>query len=768
MRSIFQNFWYILKKFKTSSILNLLGLSVSLALFTVSFLQAEYDFSYDTVFKKHKNIYQLFLKMNNSDVEFPVITAFIAEKMANDFAEVKNYCIATYMGADMPESDFTVLNEESVQHGAHYVEVTSGFLDVFTPEITSGNIKKIFEGSNYALISENTAKKIFGEKDPVGEVLIKKDNSLQLTIAAVYKDFPERCSFVNGIYAKMPETNDDPNNFNLDYYGYFKIDKVNIDTLTTKINNNWLTGFISTFISEQRFVPLNEVHYTVDGGSRNITLSLLAIGILILIISYINFINFSVALAPARIRELNIRKILGEKNTKMRFTIAFEACLFSLVSFVLSLFIIYFINNSFINELLSADLTLQNNAVVFLLLAFFVGIIGFIIGLYPAFYITNFQPATVLNGKLALSGKGAGLRNTLVTIQFFASITLIILSFLFKMQHDFMHKESWKFERDNIVYVPTDQDAQHEAFFSDLKTNPDISDYTYSSFLPGEVGAFIGTTYKQEKVITLAAWDVAHNFLDFFGIPIAEGKNFSNDTTRQIIINKKVITDHELENEDLLGNYFISGATTAGIIDNITFQSLDKPIGTLAFFKGYSQNTIRYILIKINGQNTEQVIDFIEQSWKKTHTENFDIHFLNEAIDKQYKKQNELAKLITLFGFLSLLIALMGVYGMVIFNGKYKAKEIAIRKVNGSTVKEIIFMLNKTILIQLGIAFIVAVPVSYYIINKWLENFAFKIHIYWWVFLLSLIIVLIITTITVSYQSYKSATANPIKALNNE
>lgn len=762
MPSILQNFLFVLKRFKTSSVLIIVGLSVALAVFTVSFLQAEYDFSYDRGFKKHNDIYQLWMKIGSTNMEIPVITDFIANDMARDFAEVKSYCLTTYSEKDRPKQTF-FLPDDTKEYESHYVEATAGLLDVFLPEIIEGDVSPIFEAPGRAMIPQSWAKTIFGSEDPIGKVLIRKGHDQQLVITAIYKDFPERSTLLNGIYTYLPDRGDSSNSFNLNFYGFFEIDKQNVDTLTAKINNNWLEGFIGTWITDMRFVPLKEIHYEYDKGSRNTTLSLLAIGIVILIISYINFINFAVALAPARVRELNIRKILGERDSKLRFVVASEAALFSLVSYILSLLIIYSVSRSFISDFLAVDLTLTNHVPLLTLLAVIVAGVGFLIGLYPAVYTTKFQPATVLNGKFALSGKGTGLRNTLITIQFFASITLIIVSLLIKMQHDFIHKESWKFERDNIVYVTTNKDMQYEAFMGELDSSPIITDYTYSAFLPSTVGQYNGGEYK-DKTITIALWTVAPNFMDFFGVPLWEGNSFSDDDSRQLIINKKALEAYELE--EIIGDSLL-GAKVIGIIEDITFQPLERAIDPMGFYKGSPEDALGFFLIKINSNNIPQAFDFIEQAWKKTHTGDYDIHFLDDSFDRLYKKQNDLAKLITLFGGIALLIALMGVYGIILFNAKYKAKEIAIRKVNGSSTEEIILMLNQTILIQLAIAFVVALPVAYYTISKWLESFAYKTAIHWWLFPLGGLIVLLITVITVSWQSYRSATANPTKALNN-
>ena len=590
MNSILQNFLFVLKRFRTSSVLVILGLSIAMAVFTVSFLQAEYDLSYDRGFKKHKDIYLLNMKMGTMSIDFPVTFAFLADNMARDFGELKNHCLTSQL-IGQPKREFRLLNDASddKKYEMDYVTTTSGFFDVFTPQIIAGDVTGIFEEAGRAMISEGWAKTLFGNESAIGRILIKEGDDSQLVITAVYKDFSKRSTLINGVYTQIPEKERASDHYSINTMAFFEIEKPNVEPLMEKVNNgDWLSensfgGMITGF----SLTSFTDIHYLFshyqsnDGGSQNATLSLLAIGIVILIIAYINFINFAIALSPARVRELNIRKILGESDLKLRFVLAFEAALFSFCSYVLSLLILHFINDSFIRDFLSIDLGLMANLKTLILLAASVTLAGFLIGIYPAFYTTKFQPATVLNGKFALSGKGAGLRNVLITIQFFASITLIIVSIQIKMQHDFMHRESWKFERDNIVYVPTSKDMQYEAFMAELKTNPNITDYTYSAALPGGGGASYYAEGGEGNSVTIAGWYVAPNFLDFFGIPVKEGEGFSDDESRQSILNQKA--KDAFESENIIGETLFKQAKVCGIIEDISFLPLSMKIDPMAF-----------------------------------------------------------------------------------------------------------------------------------------------------------------------------------------
>jgi len=774
MKAIFRNFFFVLKRFRTSSILNILGLSVAFAVFSVTMIQVYYDFSYDRNFKNSNDVY-LFSCFWTSDSHREEVSSISESKeMSDKFPEIKNYCLL--------KNNKNVLFDVRDKDG-NVTEITEninksslGLLSVFTPEIIIGDARSALTERNKALISESTAHKFFGENNPVGQFIFMHDSITPLTVVAVCKDFPENCTVRNGIFVQIP--NEKINDY--DYKVYLEVKHEDVTKLVTRLNSKEFDKKNparslkdhSKFIAE--LIPLTKIHLhypEIGNGNLTGTLSLFAIGLLTLIIAYINFLNFSMAMAPARVRGLNIQKIHGANPLKLKFTIAFEASLFSLLSFLLALLYISFFKESSINEYFPADLSLWNNWTLLSVIGASSILFGAIWGLYPAHYVTSFQPAMALSGSFVLSERSRKLRNTLITIQFISAISLIIISVFIKIQHDYMQNYSWGIQKENIIYLPAKElKTNIKAFGDELKKNPQVVDYTASGSVPGDMSLTWALKDFDGKYVTPVIWPVRSNFLDFFGVKIIEGRNFietDNSGKPKIIFNQEFLRKYQLKN--LVGKEFpfLQNADIVGIAKDINFESLKLPIRPMAFVVlGDSWN--EWIFVKIIGENTPATIEYIRKTWEKYSNESFKPKFLDDSLTNLYRNENNLAKLISIFGLVIIIIAIMGVYGLVVFNARYKSKEIALRKVNGASVKEIMLMLNRSVLIQLAIAFVVAVPLAYYIVHRWLEQFAYKVPIYWWVFILAGLLVLAITVIIVSWQSYKAANANPVEAIKNE
>jgi len=335
-----------------------------------------------------------------------------------------------------------------------------------------------------------------------------------------------------------------------------------------------------------------------------------------------------------------------------------------------------------------------------------------------------------------------------------------------------MQTYSWGIQKENIVYVPYGQlKIKMKTFGDELKKDPQILDCTASQFIPGDVGMMWGRDFEGKQV-SAVIWPVQPDFLRFFGVKVLEGRDFTEtDTIRgkqAFIFNQKFQKNFHLK--EIVGKVFSgfdNSLTIAGIAKNINFSSLRDTIQPMGFAT-FDESWMHWYFIKITGKNTPASIDYIKKTWEKYSDEDFKLKFLDQSMDDLYKNETNLAKLISLFGLITIVIAIMGVYGLIVFNARYKSKEIALRKVNGASVKEIMLMLNRSVLIQLLIAFVVSVPLAYYVVHRWLQQFAYKTPVYWWIFLLAGLLVFGITLVTVSWQSYNAATANPVDAIKNE
>jgi putative ABC transport system permease protein len=519
-----------------------------------------------------------------------------------------------------------------------------------------------------------------------------------------------------------------------------------------------------------RLIPLVKIHFSKLGtGNLTITLSLLVIGIVALVIAYINFINFSLVMAPLRVKSLNVRKIFGAQTGLLKVTVASESVIFSVIAFLLSIFFMNIIHKNLPNDFFSANMSISNNWLLFVFTGIFIAVLGFIIGLYPAHYATSFKPAATLSGSLSKSQKNVMIRNMLTTIQFTIAVALIIIVVFIRWQCSYAVNYSWGIQKENIVYLSSfylnandKQDKRNEmlSFTTELKRNPQVLDCTVSDYMPG-------SEPDKEKEINdgWIGWATADNFLDFFGVHVIEGIDLLNlpSPAAQIVVNKKFAQSENVKIGDIL-----MGGEIAGIIEDVNFENLNHSVRSMFFFQKLTPFRNPWIFIKIAGNDTKNTVSYIKSVWDKFSSRPLELHFLDSHLDGLYKKENSMANLLTIVSIIAIIIALMGIYGLIIFNIRQKEKEIALRKIAGATVWDILLLLNRRVLIQLVTAFALAAPAAYYIANRWLETFAYKISLQWWVFVLCWLLMVAITVATVCMQTYRAATKNPIEALKTE
>ena len=771
MNTLFTNFIHVLKRFQTSSFINIIGLSAALMVFFVVLMQVYYDFTYD---KEYRNADRIVLFNNYGANNGQFVNFQTPAYISSRLPEVETYC----MCANWENETFDMDKGNSMPetYNIPISRVTQSFWKVFTPDVIIGDTTGIFSSPGYAMLSEKIAKRLFGNENPIGKALRYHNGTGQLTVRAVCRNFPDNVSLRNALYTYLPEDREEQWN----YQAYFLIHPKSLKEINRKINTKEVRGEEYIKYQEEhpedqsryRLSSLNDL-YLYDTKRINATLSLLAIGVVTLLIGFVNFINLSLAMAPLRIRGINIRKILGINKTMLRFIISMESVLFTALALIIAFFGIYLLKGSVFAQGLFPiiDISLESYIGLLATASVIILLLAFAIGLYTMRYSTSVDESEALKGSFATGVKGVKLRNVLIITQFTAAIVLICISIFIKKQSDYMQNYDWGFPKKNIVYVPlTGMGGNVQSFGQELLRDSRINNYCITSNLPGRIGMRWGRGFEG-KQINLYVWPVDDRFFDFFNIPIIAGRKPENtdSITSQIVVNEAFLKKYNFD-ESIVGKdlYAFGPGRIQAVAKNVNFQSLRDSIKPMAFGVLVNWQYSNIMLVKLNGTEMPNTIKFIEQTWNKFSKEPFEVHFLDEEMDNLYQKEMNMAKLIGLFGFIIVIIAVMGVYGLIAFNARYKAKEIAIRKVNGSTVREIILMLNRNVLLQLGIAYLIAIPVAWFITKKWLENFAYKIPVYWWVFLLGGLIVLLITLLTVSAQSYQAAVKNPTKALNLE
>ena len=641
------------------------------------------------------------------------------------------------------------------------------------------------------MVPRSLADKLFGEDiSAVGKTLRAEENiwtkSAKLfTIGAVYKDFPENTQLRNVVYTAIdPDYN--INNFSSSIWVcYLLIDNPAMaDEVADNFNRHFDFKKIYHEGEQIRLVPLTDIYYmneTQDGGTfrsgnKEVTALLFGIALLIVIVAAINFTNFSTSLTPLRIKSINTQKVLGSSDTLLRRSLLIEAALISFMAWLVSLVIVWGLDWAEALPFIEADLSLVSNLPIVFLCGIVALVIGWLAGIYPAYYITSFPPALVLKGSFGLSPSGRKLRTTLICVQFVVSIVLIIGACFVQIQNSYMRNFSLGFDKDQVAIVELNEtmyNKHHDTYVNRLKENPGIEDVAFAMEKVGSKDGYNtnGGNYKGKDFqyfIIIAS----SNFLRVMGIPVIEGRDFSkaDELSDHVsyIFNRTAMEGLDMQVGDAFDSY--SSGHLVGFSDDVKFTSLRGGEDNIAFLVGnfgYSL-PISYIRLKA-GSDIHAVVGHIQETMRELDPSYpFNIEFYDEIFNHLYRKEENLRSLVTVFSLLAIIISLVGVFGLVVFETQYRRKEIGIRKVHGATVGEILLMFNKAYLRIVGICFVIAAPIAWQGVRMWLEGFAYKTPIHGWVFLIALLIVTVITLLTVSFQNWKAANENPVNSIKSE
>ena len=772
MKLTIKSIFTFLRRFIAPWTIAVAGLAIAYAVFYMIVVQVSFDLRFDRNFE---NADRIFL-YSRTGVGVPwgrSTGATLAEVgvIVSRYPEIQNFTHVRSMNIRFRITDDRTGEERFFDE--NMTTVNTEFIEMFQPRILLGDINRAIAStdSRYAILSESTARRMFGNENPIGEIIHYTTswwhpNVLEFIIVAIFADFPDNSSLKNGVYLLA--------NHHLGGVTYFEIDPRNRNRLLQRMNEEQVMARLVGVEEDDwriELTPLPRVHLSAEGeGNPVLIILLLTVGILLLVVSYINFLNFSVALTPVRMKNINLRKILGESTFMLRLSVVLETVFLSLVAFLLSILLIRFMNVGALADFFRADLALSEN----LGLLFFVGVIsilsGFLAGLYPAIYTTAFNPAMALSGSFSHTSHNKWLRNILTGLQFTVAIFLITTMLFINRQYNFMRNADWGIQTENVIYAQlhwTDRYFVND-FITELSRNPHIWDITASERLPGqERGQSWGNIPFGGTVINdLEIWHVKPNFFDFFGATIIQGEGFREHDRDRMILNRAFFREHNIVEEvntnfgDLRGNELV------GIVEDFNFQSLHRNISPVAFILINEENHhLNYVFVKTDGANTCQVIDFIRDTRRRFTQEPAEIRLLTETIQALYQAEHNTARLVSICGIIAIIVAITGLYGLVLFNARAKRKNIAIRRIHGASIVEILLMLNKNLFIQFAVSCLVAFPLAYYAVHRWLENFAYQTPMYWWVFALGGFIVLIVSLLTVSWESYKAASANPVKGI---
>lgn len=778
MKHIIQNLYFTIRNFKVATLLNILGLSVAFTVFMIIMIQVDYDRTFDKSYTDFEKIYRIDSEYDNTTkaiLSRPVSNIIFQQGQVESGCLIRNFASLVYLKAE--GSKQSTYFKESV-FGA-----SPSFTEVFDLEMIEGNPKALDQPQTI-IIAQSLAKKIFGEGNVLGKQLVTLSNST-LTVGGVYKDLPDNSTITNSIYTGLGDEN--INNWgNWNYSVYAKLKTKDNGTLNEivknelvklqQVNRNDFNKFnlVLTPISDLHFLTGVVYDKTPKIGEQTVYM-LFTIGILIILIAAINFTNFSMALSPRRLRSINTHKVLGANNLSLRIALIFESVLISCIAFILSLVIVHTFSLSSLSNLISVDINIQSQQLLIGITLLIATVTGIFSGLYPAIYITSFQPAMVLKGSFGLSPKGRQMRNILIGVQFVASLSLIICASLMYIQNKYMLQTPLGYDKDQLILaeINTNIYKNNRVFSQQLKSFSGIEAVTYSETILSTGDQYMnwGRKYKDEE-ITYYCLPVDPSFLSVLGIELTEGRDFSEDD--QLSRNGKYIFNNSAKNlYNLELGTSIDSSEIIGFMPDIHFTTFRTESGPMAFYIWGKNNwgsipQVSYIRVK-SGTDILAALEHVKQTLKNIDSEiPLNVSLVEDILSQTYEKDQNLGLLISIFSLIAIAISIVGVFGLVVFESEYRSKEVSIRKVLGASTSQVLISFNIRYLTILLICFIISCPISYYIIAKWLENFSNKTPIHWWVFILSSIPVFLITIGTVTWQSWKIASSNPVNALKSE
>ena len=798
IRNYFKTAWRNLWKNKVFSAINIIGLAIGMAACTVIMLFVFYEKSFDNFHKK--NIYRL-----NEVQKFEGMVA--SQKVAlsmfpmgptlkNDFPEIKNFTRVSWR--EKVQMDYQ--DKRIFLPSMYFVDST--FLQIFDFKLMRGNRETVLQKPNSVVLTKASAEKLFGNLDPMGKTITHYGNdTTSYAVTGIIENVPQNSQMqfdallsFNTVY--RPE---DMNNWGGNWLDtYLELaPRTNVASMEKRF-----PAYLKKYMSqgdnwknyELFLLPLAEIH---SGASdigldylnfqkfdKNYTRIFSIIALIVLVIACINFMNLSTARSAERAKEVGIRKSVGAQRLQLAVQFIGETVLLSLISLVLAVILVK-LSLSYVNELSQRDLRLPLFSNFGVLLSITLGTIaiGVISGLYPAAYLSSFQPIKVLKGSPQTGANKGLLRNILVVVQFTNAIFLMIATIFAVRQLSFMQHKDPGFNRDQVVTIPLDAVTykKFDLVKQSLLSNSLVSAVTgaqdqLGSHLDQSGVQFIGDGPKRDLTATRLIVDP--DYLNLYKIGLEEGRNFSNEKSangKEYIINasmaKELLKDNpKADFKSLLGKNFgfDSIGTIVGIAKDFNFNSLHYKIETMFMFNqkdwGFSQMSV-----KINGGKTREALSFIGSTWKKIFPDRpFEYQFLDEHFREVYRADTQVSKIVGILAALAIIISCLGLFGLASYSAEKRIKEVGIRKVMGASVQNIVSLLSKDFLKLILIANIIAWPVAWFALNRWLLDFAYRINISWWVFALTGLTALLIALITISFQAIKAAIANPVKSLRTE
>ena len=797
-----------LTKFKFTSFINVFGLTIGMTCCLLILTYVLNELSYDRYNKDADRVYRITRTFYNGNGDLALTLSTISPPfgyyLPTDFPEIEKMTRLLDNGTTPLRYKDKLLNEKDVYFA------DENLVDVFSVDVVKGNSHTALRDPFSVMLTEETAKKYFGDEDPMNKVL-RANNQFDVKVTGIYKAFPKNAHLHPNILVSFTTLKDSAvygeqnlrtNWGNNSFFTYIKLpEHYNIATMKARF-----PAFIDKHMAGQYggnqpskltkldLQKLTDIHlfshtdYEAEpNGDIKRVYIFSAIALFILLIACINYMNLSTARAALRAREIGIRKVVGARKKELVFQFLSESLLIVWAAILIAFGLLYLVMpwlNSVSAQDLSVGILLRWQVLVPLFLAPFV--VGTLSGIYPALFMSSFQPVKTLKGLFRVGGRSISFRKVLVVTQFTVSIILIIATMIVFQQLRFIQRTSLGYDKEHLVNLPyySQLDGQYESFRNTLLQNPNIKDAGRSSRIPtgrllDDMGASAPGTDSLVPVkaeIRFVAAD--YDFIPTYGIHMIAGRNFSRafgtDTSNFIINEAAVQAIGWKSAQDAVGKNFRYGFITGhiiGVMNDFHFESLHQEIKPMILIMPASapgQSFYNSISVKIAG-DIRVALATLKDTWQKYLPDlPYQYTFLDENFSKLYATEQRQGRIFTVFACIAIFIACLGLFGLSSFAISQRIKEIGIRKVLGANVSTIVTLLSKDFLQLVAVAAVFAFPVAWYFMHKWLEDFAYRISMPWWIFIVAAIVAGLIALFTISFQAIKAAMSNPVKSLRTE
>lgn len=811
IKNYFKIAWRSLKKQPFFASLNIFGLAIGMAGSLLICLYIYDELNYDNMYPDTDRIYRI-----NSDIKFGGEVgahcegpAPLAKTIVKDIPQIE-------MATRFRNNYSLLIRKNDADANVKEAETTfvdDSFFEMFGLNLIVGDAKTALKEPNTLVLTRTAAEKHFPVNEALGQTLLL-DNDVAYVVTGVMEDLPKNSLLRNhSVFMSMSSYADSFENLwgNNNYYTFIKLIPIaNIEDVQAPLQailNNYILPFVQQFIpdlTEESFlasgnyynfgtINIKDIHLyshrsgeISPNGSIQDVYILSFIALFLIILASVNFMNLSTAQSLKRAKEVGIRKTLGSNKIELVSQFLAESGLITFVSLVMAI-LIAIIMIPFFNELSGKAITIPyDNPVFWLILLIGTLVLGIFSGMYPAFFMSRFVPVEVLKGGGERGTGGRNIRSLLVVFQFAISVFLIVGTLVVFQQLDYIQSKDLGYTKDRVLVINDvgvlENQSQRESFKNQVQQLASVNNTTLSSYYPTPSSRngssfFEEGALEQDKAIQMQDWRVDYNYISTMGLEIIAGRDFDKKfktDSLSIIINETAVSVLGVTPKEVLGKRLMNDLgqeipvfyTVVGVVKNFHFESLRENVLALGLKIGDYSNALA---VKINAGDYASTISSIESIWKAMAPgQIFDYYFIEEQYNATYEAEQRLGKIFITFTILSILIACLGLFGLAAFNAEKRTKEVGVRKVLGANVGQITYKLSVDFLKLVGIAILVSLPLAWYAMSKWLEDFEYRIEMGWGIFALATFLAVVVSVLTVSFQGIKAAIVSPIKSLRTE